>query len=96
MSKQVLIYWRGIIGIPGKGPNWVEPYDPNMTIGQIIKILTIHGLGENNKRIEIFKHQYGSLDKYDKNNPYWSHSTTLAEYSRIMGGTEMMIYCIVN
>lgn len=33
------------------------------------------GLGER-KRIEILKFK-GSISNYDKNNPYWSHTTKL-------------------
>jgi len=36
MAQNTLVYWIGIIGIPGKGPNWMEPYDSNRTVGEII------------------------------------------------------------
>ena len=68
--KQVLVYWIGIIGIPGKGPNWAENYNPNKTIGELIHTLKANGLGERNKRIEIFKHKYGDLNKADKEDLY--------------------------
>ena len=35
-----LIYRYGIIGIPGKGPHYMENYDSNRTIGQIIQTST--------------------------------------------------------
>lgn len=82
-----LIYWVGIIGIPGKGPHHQEVYDPNRTIGQIIQTMTASGLVEKNKRIEMFKHYPGNLNKYDVNNPYWSHDTKLSEYVSQMGGS---------
>jgi hypothetical protein len=46
------------------------------------------------------KFQYGNLDKYDRNNPYWSHDTKLSEYLNFMGGWRgsndlMLVYCIV-
>lgn len=98
MAK-ILVYWIGIIGIPGKGPNWSEPYDPNKTIGQIIQTMTHHKLGEQRKRIEILKYESGDLNKYDKNNPYWSHDTRMIDYVNKMGGSPknnvMMIYVIV-
>ena len=84
---QVIVYWIGNLGIPGKGPNWMEPYDPNRTIGDLIQSMTLSGsCGERGKRIEIFKHEYGRLDKYDKNNPHWNHNTKLAVYVACMGG----------
>lgn len=85
MSQNTLVYWHGIIGIPGKGPNWMEKYDPNRTIGELIHTMHAHKLGEQNKRIEIFKFRPGHLDKYDKNDLYWSHTTKLSEYLNIMG-----------
>jgi hypothetical protein len=33
MISRTLVYWHGIIGVLGKGPNYSEPYDPNRTIG---------------------------------------------------------------
>jgi len=36
MVKQTLVYWHGIIGIAGKGPNWSESYNPDRTIGNLI------------------------------------------------------------
>jgi hypothetical protein len=33
---EIAVYWIGIIGIPGKGPNWIEPYNPHKTIGELI------------------------------------------------------------
>jgi len=96
---RILVYWIGIIGIAGKGPAWIEPYNPNMTIGDLIKTMTSKGCGERNKRIEILKHPYGNLNGYDKNNPYWSHDTKLSIYLNYMGGLRSndieMIYCII-
>jgi hypothetical protein len=98
MAQNTLVYWIGIIGIPGKGPNYKEKYDPNRCIGEIIERMRSYNLGEKNKRIEIFKFKPGHLDKYDKNDIYWSHNTTLSEYLNIMGsfGKDiMLVYCIV-
>ena len=96
---QILVYWIGNLGIPGKGPNWIENYDPNRTINDLIHTMKINKLGENNKSIEIFKHEYGNLNKYDKNNPYWNHSTKLSEYvaycSGLNGKYVQLTYCIV-
>jgi hypothetical protein len=85
---QVLVYWHGIIGISGKGANWVENYDPNRTIGSIINDMSnpIYRLKESGKRIEMFKHYPRDLNKYNPNEPYWSHDTTLQEYVNAMGG----------
>ena len=85
MSK-TLVYWHGIIGIPGKGPHYMEAYDPNRTIGQIIQTMTSNGFVERNKRVEIFKFQPGNLNKYNKLDPYWSHDTKLSDYVNLMGG----------
>ena len=85
MSK-LYVYWIGILGIAGKGPHYMEAYDPNRTIGQIIQTMTANGFVERNKRVEMFKHQPGNLNKYDKSDPYWSHNTKLSEYVEQMGG----------
>ena len=93
-KDDILVFWIGIIGIPGKGAAWIEPYNPNITIGDIITKMTNARLGESNKRIEIFKFERGNLNKYDRNNPYWSHDTKISEYVNIMNDT-MLIYCII-
>ena len=95
MNNKTLVYWHGIVGIPGKGPNWEEPYNPNRTIGELIKTMTDYKCGEQNKRIEILKYQRGNLSRYDKNNPWWPHSTTLAEYLNVMGDTNFLVYVII-
>ena len=99
MVQEILVYWHGIVGIAGKGPNWMEPYNPNRTIGELIQTMKTHKLGENNKRIEIFKISPGNLSKYDINDPYWAHNTTLAEYLQYMGGSNgrylMLVYVVV-
>jgi len=86
MVKQTLVYWHGIIGIAGKGPNWSEPYNPDRTIGDLIREMKAHKLGENGKRIEIFKFQRGDLNKYDVKDMYWNHNTKLSEYLDWAGG----------
>lgn len=100
MSHNILVYWAGIIGIPGKGPNWIEPYHPDKTIGQIIKNMEENKLGERNKRIEIFKFEKGNMNKYDRHNPYWNHDTKLSDYVSAMGGWSgrdvMLAYHIVG
>ena len=95
MANDTLVYWCGLVGIPGKGPNWSEPYNPNRTIGELIQTMTKHGLGEGGKRIEILKYQRGDVGKYDKNNPYWPHVTKLSEYLNTMGDVRFLLYCIV-
>jgi len=91
MTQRILVYWKGIIGIPGKGPN--------KTIGELIQTMINAGVGERNKRIEIFKFQSGNLNKWDRNNPYWTHNTKLSDYVIQMGGLTgndiMLIYCLV-
>jgi hypothetical protein len=62
-AMRTLVYWHGILGIPGKGANWMEPYQPNKTIGELMQTLTANRCGENNKRIEIFKFQPGHLER---------------------------------
>ncbi len=85
---ELLVFWNGIVGIAGKGANWVEKYNPNRTIGELINDMSnpIYKLKGQGKRIEIFKHQYGNLSKLNPSDPYWSHSTTLQEYVNAMGG----------
>lgn len=84
MSK-TLVYWIGILGIAGKGPNWVEPYQGNRTIGELIQTMHAHGLKEAGKRVEIFKYTPRHLDRYNPADPYWSHTTTLQEYVNVYG-----------
>lgn len=67
-----LVYWIGIIGIPGKGPHYMETYNPDRTIGQIIQTMTTTGLVERNKRCEMFKFQPGNINKYNVSDPHWS------------------------
>jgi len=96
MSK-TLVYWNGIIGIPGKGPHHIEPYDPNRTIGQIIQTMTTNGLVERNKRVEIFKFEPGNLNKFNVSEPHWSHNTKLSDYVNLMGGRglgDIQLVCV--
>lgn len=97
--KRIIVYWIGIIGIPGKGPAYVEPYNPDRSIGELIQTMTNNGIGERNKNIEILKFKPGNINKYDKNSPYWAHDTKLSDYVIQMGGLNgndiMLIYCIV-
>ncbi len=85
MAENILVYYHGVIGVPGKGPNWIEKYNPSTTIGSIIQKMTSAKLGYQNKRIEIFKFQKGDLNKFDKNNLYWNHNTKMSEYLNTMG-----------
>ena len=48
MARNVLIYWVGILGIPGKGPNNIELYDGNKTLADIAAVLL--KLRMNNKK----------------------------------------------
>lgn len=98
MLQNVLVYWIGIIGVPGKGPNWVENYVPNTTIGEILQNMKKHKL-DDNKRIEMLKFERGDINKYDKNDPYWKHDATLLEYANKMGAHSykdlQLIYVII-
>ena len=40
MAQNTIVYWHGIIGIPGRGPNWMETYNPDRTIGELIQTMT--------------------------------------------------------
>ena len=98
MSQYTYVYYYGNIGIPGKGPTWTEIYNPNKTIGELINTMMSHNIGSNNKRIEIYKHAPGQFGKFDKNDSYWNHNTTLSEYRQIMSGSgkdTMLVYCII-
>jgi len=57
-------------------------------------------IGERNKRIEILKFKPGDINKYDRNNPYWSHDTKLSDYVNQMGGSNsndiQLIFCLVQ
>lgn len=84
MVRKTLVYWNGVIGIPGKGPNWVESYVPDKTIASLIQSLRDCGLDQG-QGIEIFKHEYGNLNKY-KNNPYWNHDAKMSDVVDYFGG----------
>ena len=64
-------------GIPGKGPNWVEPYDPNKTIGQVIQNITKHYLGE--QKINMISVIHIGLMTQNYQNMYikWDYLETL-------------------
>lgn len=96
MAK-TLVYWHGIIGISGKGPHYIELYDPNRTIGQIIQTMTMNGLVERNKRVEMFKHQPGNISKYNVSASHWPHETKLSDYVTQMGGhsgSDVSLICV--
>ncbi len=98
MPRYTFVYWIGIIGVPGKGPNWQENYDPNRTIGQIIQSMKDARLGEGGKRIEMLKHPPGNINGFNKSDPYWDHNTKLSDYHTRMGGGGQdiyLIYCVV-
>lgn len=100
MGRKILVYWIGIIGIPGKGPAYIETFVPNRSIGELIKSMSDAGIGERNRRIEMLKHKPGDISKYDIHNPYWNHNTKLSEYVNQMGGANntydiQMVFCLV-
>jgi hypothetical protein len=89
MTQKILVYYAGIVNIAGKGPNWIEPYNPNKTLGEVIKTMKKHGFGN----IKIFKYEKKNINKFDKNNLYWSPDTKLSEYVYNMGfyGNDVML-----
>lgn len=90
-----LVYWIGVIGIPGKGGgHYMEKYNPDRTIGQIIQTMTANGLVERNKRVEILKHQYGNINKYDMSAPYWHHNAKLSELMCGHTGVNAELICV--
>lgn len=97
---RILVYWVGIIGIPGKGPAHMESYDPNRRIGDLIHTMANAGVGERHKRIEILKFNKGNINSYDRNDPYWNHNSTLSDYVMYMGGLHgndiSLIFCLVQ
>lgn len=97
MPKNILLYWIGNIGISGKGANYSIPYNPNTTIGDIIANIPLCCKSQNT-RIEILKFQKGNINKYDINNPYWSHETKLSDYLAYyssFGDDLQVIYCLI-
>jgi len=99
MALRTLVYWHGIVGIPGKGPNWSEPYQPHRTIGELIQTMISNQCGERNRRIEILKFPPGHIDRVNPQDPYWSHNVSLTDYVQAMGGPcgpdVMLIYVTV-
>lgn len=95
-AKNVNVYWHGIIGIAGKGPNWSEIYDCNKTIEQVIQNMTACRLNER-KKIEILKFK-NRIDNYDKSDPFWPRNTKLSEvlqHHGIYGQDLMLVYLLV-
>lgn len=95
---KVAVFWIGIIGVAGKGPNWMEDYDGEKTIGELTRKMEAAGLGSIGKRIRIIKHRPFSLD-YDEKDPYWAENTKLSSFSSYYGGLRgqylEMVYAIV-
>jgi len=95
---RVLVYYFGIIGVPGKGPQLIDSYNPEKTIGDVIQNLK-NTLTERSKRVEILKFEKGNINRYDRNNPHWPHDTKLKDYVSHMGGLNggdvMLIFCLV-
>lgn len=87
MAWNILVYWIGIIGVPGKGPAYVESYNSDRTIGDVIQAMMSYRLGDG-KQINILKFKPGDLSRVvDNNNPYWPHDTKLSEYVSFYGGS---------
>ena len=86
MAWNTLVYWLGVVGVAGKGPNWMEPYNGDRTIGELVQTMMTHRLGDTGKQIHILKFKPGDVGRlYDKNNPYWTHNTKLSEYVNFYG-----------
>lgn len=97
-QSYVNVYWYGIVGVAGKGPNYREQYNPDRTIGDIINTMHSYKLNNNGTRIEIYKFKSGNLSKYDVNDPHWSHGTKMSEYLNCYGysGNDIfMVYVCV-
>ena len=79
---QILVYWIGNRGIPGKGPSILLKYDPNQTIGFINTQLKRCGFNATG----IVKHKPNDISKYDINNLYFAEDTKLSEVVAYFGG----------
>ena len=87
MAWNTLVYWMGIVGVAGKGPNYMELYNGDRTIGQLIQSMMSIRLGEG-KQIQILRFKPGDAGRLvDNNNPYWPHDTKLSEYVGFYGGS---------
>ena len=94
--KKIIVYWMEIIFTKQNLlPAYIEDFDKNRTIGQIIDTMIINGYVEDNMRVEMFKHKYGDIHKYDKYHPYWSHDTKLSDYVEQMGGITENDVCLI-
>ena len=95
MTSRFLIYWNGIIGIPGKGPNWIEPYSPHTTLKNIIDKMSAARLNDR-KRIKILKF-YGTSNLTNAN-PYYDDNTTMLEISTYYNNAKdiQLAYAIVK
>jgi hypothetical protein len=97
MPRQTRVFYIGIVGISGKGADFVENYNPDRTIGEIVAILKSYNLASG-KQIKIWKHKFGDISKYDSNDPYWSENTKLSDYCTHYGGYSgdvELIYCVI-
>lgn len=99
MSKNILVYYIGLLGIAGIGPHWIEPYSPDKTLGEVIQNMKDNNVSRStSKKIKILKHESGDVSKRDKNDLYWLDDTKIIDYENKMGccGNVRLIFCLVD
>lgn len=82
-SGTLLVYFYENLGVPGKGPHYIEPFHPSRTIGDVIQSMTNGGCYvPQNKRVELLKmgNYHVQRVEYNKLDPFLLHTMTLSEY----------------
>ena len=74
----VIVYCFNNLGAGGDNYNWIEPYIPKRTIGDIIKTMTINGLN-NKKIIKFLKLKRGVIKFQTGENIYLNNNTKISE-----------------
>ena len=97
---RTLMYWIGILGLPGSGPSFMCDYDASMTLGKLAQLAAPTLLySDPGKTIKFFKYVRGDVNKYNPADPYWSEDTTLQTYTSYYGGVvadNWVIYVLLS
>ncbi len=99
--QDTLVFHYSHIGVTESQPALQAVFDPNKTVGDLIRSVSSTGLGYG-KRIEMSMYDADRVGvKWSSNGPYWSHDTKLSECAKVSGCDNgsysylMMIYVTI-